>query len=376
MRDDFHFLRRHFLKSAAGLAATAAFAPGCFLTQRIPGEPLHFKQRMAANNLDHTPIVPPPRIYPAMPDAVVAVRGVKGSIMDAVREAVIAAGGLDEIRPGQTVIIKPNMCGPAIGDHYPGRITTNPEVLRAVIRLVKERGGKITVSDRAMFGTELAFRDTGFARICKEEMVEGLPWTRVEYVWFKPGKRHWSRGFRVPKPLLDADHFINVPLLKNHGVGGADFTGCMKSYVGTAMPLDRHFEGPDALHTMNISEKVAEMNLSKKPTINIVDAITIMVNGGPDGLSKKSLWVDANMILASKDRVACDTVGLATLRRFGEEKGVKLPYVDKPVWDQTQIYYGAELGLGQADPAHIRIEDVRVPNFDQIKGAWDEKPKA
>ena len=376
MRNDLNFYRRHFLTGAAGLTA-AALTPGCFLTQRIPGEPLHLKGRFGSNN-DPTEPLPPTRIYPAMPDAIVAARGVKGesNIMAAVREAVIAAGGIEEIQAGQTVVIKPNMCGPAIKEYYPGRITTHPEVLRAVIRLVKERGAKIIVSDRSMVGTELAFRSTGFQRICKEEMVEGKPWTRSEYVWFKPGKRHWSRGYRVPRDLVEADHFINVPLLKNHGVGGADFTCCMKSYVGVIMPLDRHMEGPDALHTQNISEKVVELNLVKKPTINIVDAISIMVNGGPDGLSKKSLWVDANLILASKDRVACDTVALATLRRYGEEKGVTLPYVGKPVWDQAQIYYGAELGLGQADPAHIKIEDVRAPNFDQIRGAWNEKPKA
>jgi len=373
MRDDFQFLRRHFLKSAAGLAA-AAVAPGCFLTQRIPGESLHFKKRMESRRGGPEPL-PPTRVYPAMPDAVVAVQGVKDDLTAAVREAVIAAGGLDEIQPGQTVMIKPNMCGPAIGGRYPGRITTHPEVLRAVIRLCKERGARIMVGDRSMLETELAFRTTGFARICQEEKVEGLPWTRSEYVWFKPGKRHWSRGFRVPKALMDADHFINLPLLKNHRVTGADFTCCMKAFVGVAMPLDRYMEGPDALHTLNISEKVAELNLVKKPTINIVDALSIVVRGGPDALSKDTLRVDANMILASKDRVACDSVALATLRRFGEEKGVKLPYVDKKVWDQAQIYYGAELGLGQADPAHIKIEDAQVPNFDQILGAWREEGK-
>ncbi len=340
-----------------------------FRSQRIPGEPLHFGKRLKARGAGPLPL-PPTRVYPNMPDAVVAVRGVKDDLMSAVRDAVLAAGGIEEIQPGQTVMIKPNMCGPAIGGRHPGRITTNPEVLRAVIRLCKERRARIIVGDRSMFLTELAFRTTGFARICQEEMVEGLPWTRSGYVWFKPGKRHWSRGFRVAKALMDADHFINLPLLKNHRVAGADFTCCLKSLVGALMPLDRYQEGPDALHTLNLSEKVAELNLVRKPTINIVDALSIAVRGGPDGLSNSPLWVDANLIIASKDRVACDSVALAALRRFGEEKGVKLPYVNKKVWDQAQIYYGAELGLGQADPAHITIEDVRVPNLDQIRGAW------
>lgn len=359
----------NFLNKAAEAAASR-----CLISQSIPGEPLHFKKRKEARG-GGPESLPPTRVYPDMPDAVVSVRGVNGDIMAAVREAVIAAGGLDEILPGQTVMIKPNMCGPGIGGRYPGRITTNPEVLRAVIRLCKERGARIIVGDRSMFLTELAFRASGFARVCKEEKVEGLPWTRSEYVWFKPGKRHWSRGFRVAKALMDADHFINVPLLKNHRVYDADFTCCLKALVGVLMPLDRYMEGTDSLHTPNISEKVAEINLVKKPTINIVDALSIAVRGGPDGLTNKPLWVDANLIIASKDRVACDSVALAALRRFGEEKGVKLRYVENAVWDQAQIYYGAELGLGQADPAHIKIEDIQAPNFDQILGAWREENK-
>jgi uncharacterized protein (DUF362 family) len=372
--DDFHFLRRRFLASVGGAAALLAAGPACYITQLEPGERLHYKGRMESGGGGPEPL-PPTRVYPAMPDAVVAARGVKsGDIMTAVREAVYIAGGLEEIESGQTVLIKPNMCGPAIGERFPGRITTHPEVLRAVIRLCKERGAKITVGDRAMFASEMAMQSSGFGRVCREENVQALPWTRVEeVVRFKPGKRHWSLGFRVPQIVTTVDHLVNVPLLKNHGGGGADFTCCLKSFVGVCLPIDRHQEGPDALHTINISEKIAELNLVRKPTINIVDAITIMLRGGPDGLKRKeSLWVDANMILASKDRVACDSLALATLRRFGEEKGVKLPYVDKAVWDQAQIYYGAELGLGQADPARIRIDQVYIPDFNQVLAAWKE----
>ena len=75
-----------------------------------------------------------------------AVVGIaRGSSMeDAVRHAVTLAGGLDFIKPGQTVLIKPNVTGAA---KFP--TTTNPEVLYAVIKLVAERGPRrIYVSDR------------------------------------------------------------------------------------------------------------------------------------------------------------------------------------------------------------------------------------
>ncbi len=362
--------RRDFLRSAGSAAALAALSQGCLLKQREAGKPLHMKKRMKSSGGGPDPL-PPTGVFPDIDPASVGLVGIGDSVHEAVREAVMAAGGLDEIEPGQRVLIKPNICGPAIRGRYPGRITTSPEVVRSVIRLCKERGAEVIVSERSMIGTELAFKTSGIARVCHEEKVRAFPWTRAEYVLFKPGRRHWSQGFRYPRILDEVDHFINVPLLKNHGVGGADFTCCLKSFVGVAMPLDRHQEGPDALHTNNIGEKVAELNLCAKPLINIVDATEIMVAGGPDGLKKKaSIWVKPKMIMASRDRVACDSVAFATLRLYGAEAGVKLPYISKRPGEQVQIYYSAELGLGQADPSKIEIVDKGVSHFDEIKSNW------
>src|SRR5215510_1722565 len=69
----------------------------------------------------------------------------RGSNMeDAVRKAVRLAGGMDFIKEGQTVLIKPNVTGA-----LKSPTTTNPEVLYATIKLVSERGPKrILVSDR------------------------------------------------------------------------------------------------------------------------------------------------------------------------------------------------------------------------------------
>jgi uncharacterized protein (DUF362 family) len=372
-REENSFHRRSFMSSACYAAAFAALAPRAFAGQKDPEGEAEVKKHVMTLDSGPDPL-PPTRVYPAMPRAVVAARGVTDSIEAAVREAVIAAGGMDEIERGQTVMIKPNMCGPALGERYPGRITTNPEVVRAVIRICQERGAsRIYVGDRAMFWTDTAMHTAGFAKVCKEEGAIAFPWDKSPYVLFMPGKRHWSKGFHIPRILTQVDHFINVPLLKNHGImnSGAEFTCCLKSFVGVCLPKDRHLGGADELHTKNTGEKIAELNLSLKPTINVVDATEIMVSGGPDGMSKKrSVWARPNTILASKDRVACDSLAVAMLKRYGAAANVGNAYVSKSVWDQVQIYYAAELGLGQADPANITIEDVNVPLMDEIKQNW------
>src|ERR671937_232489 len=74
----------------------------------------------------------------------------RGSNMEeAVRRAVRLAGGMDFIKEGQTVLIKPNVTGA-----LKSPTTTNPEVLYATIKLAAERGPKrIIVSDRCFSAT-------------------------------------------------------------------------------------------------------------------------------------------------------------------------------------------------------------------------------
>src|ERR1700674_5000974 len=70
----------------------------------------------------------------------------RGSNMEeAVRRAVKLAGGMEFIKEGQPVLIKPNVTGA-----LKSPTTTNPEVLYAVIKLAAERGPKrIIVADRS-----------------------------------------------------------------------------------------------------------------------------------------------------------------------------------------------------------------------------------
>lgn len=75
-------------------------------------------------------------------------------------------------------------------------------------------------------------------------------------------------------------------------------------------------------------------------------------------------------MIASKDRVACESISLSVLKLHAAEKRVRREYVEKSVWDQVQIYYAAQLGLGQADPDKISIEEIKVPRFDEIKANW------
>jgi uncharacterized protein (DUF362 family) len=355
MESNYGVTRRNFLLStalSAGAITSACsfsrFTANAFLTLLNPGPvPLS-----------------PTRTYPEMAATTVAIVGVKGSIENAVREAVAASGGMGDFEKGQKVMIKPNVTGPDKS------ITTNPEVIRAVIRLVKERGCHAMVGDRSAFSDLHAMKICGYEQVCQEEGAELYPWINSDYLRFFPKQRYWTDGFRFPKILTEVDHWINVPVLKNHQSTSAEFTCCLKAFVGVCHPEDRFQKGDNALHQQNISEKIAELNLCSRPVLNIVDATNIMVHGGPDGILAKPIWVRSDLILASRDRVACDSLALAALKLYGAEHKVKLPYVQKSVWDKVQIYRAAELGIGQADPRMITIVDINVPEFSSIKANW------
>jgi uncharacterized protein (DUF362 family) len=84
---------------------------------------------------------------------------------------------------------------------------------------------------------------------------------------------------------------------------------------------------------------VAEFNLAYQPHLNVVDGTVSMIEGGPwEGKAEKT-----GLIIASKDRVAADIVGLGVIKAFGKWKGV----TEKDVWDQKQISRAIELGVGK-----------------------------
>lgn len=302
----------------------------------------------------------------------------KDGIGAAVNRAIELAGGLDEIQRGEKVLIKPNL---TTGHKLQTRVTTHPEVLRAVIRAVKERteAGNITVAEASSCfdpSTLAVAKAVGVYDVVLSEGVDFLAWEDGEYVeatscCFK------NINFRIgiPKSLTDSTfrHFINVPMLKNHDAvekADAHYTCCIKNHVAVLSREQRVSGGGNGIHQENLGEKVAELNLAV-PTcaMNVVDALTVILAGGP--AAEVMQYADAGLILACKDRVACDSVGVAVLRHYASLMGVDRPYVDLPVWDQAQIVRARELNLGRGRD-DIGISSDGVEEIDAILSKWRE----
>ena len=298
-----------------------------------------------------------------------------GDITKMVRDAIELAGGLDSVKGGDKVVIKPNITGYTEGYH----ICTSSEVLRAVIQAISVHTDKanITVAECTAFGrnTRQQAKDAGILSVCEEEGINFLAFESQPYAEFSSPKwKHLKDKKRVPKSLspMSFDHFINVPILKNHEMPASnqEYTCCMKNFVGLLPFSGTGSRMSQSIHSADLGEKAAELGLIvPEITMNVVDATTIMLTNGPAG-GTGSKTAKANLVLASTDRVACDSVAVAILKHYAANANVSKPYVKKSVWKQAQIMRARELGLGAEDPALIEIVEQGVDNFEKIKSAW------
>ena len=78
-----------------------------------------------------------------------------------------------------------------------------------------------------------------------------------------------------------------------------------------------------------------------------MDATEAFVRGGPE----QGELVKPNLILASKDRVAIDAVGVALLRCYGSTPEI----MKGNIFDLEQISRAAELGVGVSSASEIKL---------------------
>ncbi|MGC8970768.1 MAG: DUF362 domain-containing protein [bacterium] len=276
----------------------------------------------------------------------------ENTVRESVRKAVSMVGGLDFIKPGDTVLVKPNVNS---DDPYPG--TTNPEVIREIVSMCFESGARrVIVADRSGVlwqNTMYNMEKVGIAQAARGAGAEVLALDNEEWVLVKPkSSKYWVNGFRIPKIVTEVDHIINVAVVKTHSI--ADFSMSLKNFVGFIHMSDRMF-----MHSSgNIKEMIAELNLAFNPKLNILDATRVFVRGGPD----KGEVKEPRVIIASRNRVAADIVGLALLRSLGTTTAIQ----DRDIWSHPQIKRAIELDLGIKDSSRINLVGSNV-DLEEIK---------
>lgn len=228
-------------------------------------------------------------------------------------KAIAELGGMGRfVKPGQTVVIKPNISF----DAPPERgSNTHPEIIGRLVRLCFAAGAKsVSMFDHTLDQWQRAYAASGAERVAKETGANLVPGNDPrDYRSVDIPRGVSLRSAKVHSLVLDCDVFINVPVLKHHG--GALMTAGMKNLMGVVW--DRRF-----YHRNDLDQCIADFITFLKPALTILDAYHPMVRNGPHGRSESDL-VEMHTLLASTDIVTLDA---AAAKLLGHQPA-DIPYV-------------------------------------------------
>lgn len=270
-------------------------------------------------------------------------------VQQAVEKLLDDLGGLKQfVRPNQSVLIKPNMLTDASPEQA---ITTHPEVVRALIRLIKKEGAKPTVADSptSVLEIEQVWECTGFRSLCKDE---NIPLINLE----KAGSKQFTLGktsFSVAQPVLEADVLISVPKVKTHVL--TVLTAAVKNMYGTIPGFQKTILHKIYPNPEQFGDFLAGLYGIVKPNLAVADAIIGMEGNGPSGGNP----VNLGFLAASADAVAldiaiCQLLGIDT-RKVLYFRGLRDRDFGETDWQKIEI-------LGDAQP--LLQKSFRLP------GAW------
>jgi uncharacterized protein (DUF362 family) len=244
------------------------------------------------------------------------------------------------------VLIKPNF---NTADLCPG--STHNDTLVGLVEEVWSMGAKsVSVGERSYPLTKDVMEEMGVIPLLEKRDVRILDFdtlTDKDWVKFKPKDSHWKDGFRIARPILEAECLISTCCLKTHQYGGV-FTMSLKLHVGV-VPTTRHgYDYMRELHSSPHQRKmIAEINAPFRPDLIVLDGIDAFVDGGP--MTGKR--VKGKVFLTSTDRVATDAVALAVLKVLGSNEQI----MNRKIFDQEQIARAVQLGLGASSPSEIDL---------------------
>ncbi len=261
-----------------------------------------------------------------------------------VGESLKAMGGKGV--KNKDVLIKPNF---NTADPTPGS-THNDTLIEMVDQIWKMGAKSISVGERSYPLTREVMEKKGIIPALKDKDVRILDFdelSEADWVAFHPENSHWKTGFRIARPIVEAECLISTCCLKTHQFGGV-FTLSLKLHVGVVPTSRNGFSYMSELHQSPYKqEMIAEINQPFSPDLILLDGIDAFVDGGPaTGQRAKG-----NLFLCSRDRVAIDAVGVAVLKHLGSNPNI----MTRKIFEQRQIARAAELGIGVTSAADIDL---------------------
>ena len=274
---------------------------------------------------------------------------------------VLDALGVNPAR-NKHVLIKPNF---NTADVCPG--STHNDTLEALVERLWRMGARsVSVGERSYPPTREVMAQKGVLELLARLDVRVIDFDALapkDWVKVDAAGSHWKDGFRVARPVLEAECLVSAGCIKTHQFGGV-FTMSLKLHVGVVPTGRNGFDYMRELHGSPHQRRlIAEINAPFAPHLVVLDGVDAFVDGGP--MSGKRARGD--VFLAATDRVAVDAAGLAVLKHLGSNPQV----MGTPIFEQEQIARAVELGLGAGSPAEIdlvAVDEQSRDYRDQVAG--------
>ncbi|HVJ49069.1 DUF362 domain-containing protein [Desulfitobacterium sp.] len=225
--------------------------------------------------------------------------------------------GFAGLNPEDKILIKPNIVSWDFELPFPpfGVITTTT-VIHALVRLLKENGfNHLTIGEgglpKAHSQDPSVYQTIGYEDLAKQYGLELVDFNQGRFGQVDFGNFTLS----IAQSVLDADKIINVPVLKTHNQAKVSLgIKNMKGVLSRKSKMFCHGLGEfDLLETFpRIIEKLPV-------ALTIIDGVYTLEKGpGHTGKAFRK-----NLLIASRDPLACDLVGAEVLGYKGEE----VPYL-------------------------------------------------
>ena len=227
---------------------------------------------------------------------------------ESLRTALELCGGLNGLKPGSGILIKPNLVGwDDLFPIAPFGVYTTTRLIEDLIIILKDKGfdrisiGEGSVEIKPGVGTMSAFEGLGYRALEKKYGVTLVDFNQsaAESFIF-----HDTLKLQIAKEAIETDFFINFPVLKTHGqakvsLGLKNLKGCLKP---ASKKLCHHAELDLEYCFSFIADFV-------KPSLTIIDGVYALEKGA---LHYGNAF-RKDVIIASRDPLAADMVAAKTI---------------------------------------------------------------
>lgn len=218
-------------------------------------------------------------------------------VQEAVNKSIDLLGGIAAfIKPQSRVLVKPNLLMAAAPE---AAITTHPEVIRAVVRQLKDINCKVFLGDGpSVWGGQIekveeVYTRTGVRKLCGEEGIE-----LVEF-----DKKRWHDKIPMTTWLDDTDYLVSIPKFKTHSF--TLLSAAVKNLFGLVWEtykteLHKQYYRKEAFAIM-----LAQVYGKTRPALTVIDGITAMEGEGPGSSGKPK---QVGLVFAGEDCVSLDSI--------------------------------------------------------------------